>query len=277
MNQTLLLGKGLSEITFCVLDVETTGLNPTLGDRICEIALLKSRNGDTLSTFHTLINPGRPISPAAFAVNHISDDMVKDAPTFEDVASEILVFMQDTVLVGHNAQFDMSFLHAQFKALKRFMPDYPVIDTLTLARRHYRFASNSLGNVAREIGFEPENQHRALGDVLITKGIFDWFLEDFRSRGIDTLDALLKLQGGSTPYPRPYEVAIPHVLEEAIKSRRRLVLKYVSAAAGMSRRLVDPIEINALGDNIYLIGYCHMARERRTFRLDRIIEMRLDE
>lgn len=277
MQSTIFLAQPLSEVIFCVLDVETTGLNPVLGDRICEIALIKTRNSEILDMFHTLVNPERPISPAAYAVNNISDEMVKNAPAFAEVAPHIAAFMQRTVLVGHNAQFDMSFLHAQFTALNQTMANYPVIDTLALARRHYRFPSNSLGNVAREIGFEPENQHRALGDALITKNIFDWFLQDFRSRGIDTLEALLKLQGGSIAYPRQHDVVIPHVLEEALKTRRRLILKYVSAHAGTSQRRVDPIEVNALGDNIYLIGYCHVARDRRTFRLDRIIEMRLED
>lgn len=282
MNQALLtskelLNKDLSEITFCVLDVETTGLNPKLGDRICEIALLKTRNQDTLGTFNTLVNPERPISPAASAINNISDGMVKNAPTFAEIAPEILAFTQDSVLVGHNTQFDMSFLHEQFESLSLPMPEYAVVDTLALARRHYQFASNSLGNVARAIGMEPENQHRALGDVLITKEIFESFLRDFRQRGIDTLHALLQLQGGSVSYPRRHEIVIPHVLEDALKNRRRLALKYVSAVAGISQRRVDPIEVNALGDNVYLVGYCHTARDRRTFRLDRIIEMRLED
>src|SRR5262249_44167342 len=100
MNQALarseeLRRKDFSEITFCVLDVETTGLNPKLGDRICEIALLKTRNTETLATFHTLVNPGRPISPAASAINNISDAMVKDAPSFAAIAPEILAFTQD--------------------------------------------------------------------------------------------------------------------------------------------------------------------------------------
>ena len=167
-----LRSKALSDVTFCVLDVETTGLNPKLGDRICEIALLKCCNGQTLDTFHTLVNPGRAISPAASAINNISDAMVKDAPLFGEIAPHILTFMADTVLVGHNTQFDMSFLHAQFEMLDLPLPAYSVIDTLALARRHFRFASNTLGNVARALGFEPENQHRALGDVLLTKGIF---------------------------------------------------------------------------------------------------------
>ncbi|MBI1747926.1 MAG: WYL domain-containing protein [Acidobacteria bacterium] len=276
MSQATLFSIDLNEITFCILDVETTGLNPALGDRICEIALLKSRNGHALDTYHTLVNPGRPISPSASAVNNISDAMVRNSPSFEDVAGDILSFMADTVLVGHNTQFDMSFLHAQLKALNLALPSYSVLDTLALARRHYKFASNSLGNVARAIGLEPENQHRALGDVLITKRIFDCFLKDFRNRGFATLEALLQLQGGSVAYPRRHDVVIPQILEDALKNRRRLLVKYVSAAASVSQRLIDPIEVNTLGDNLYLIGYCHKARDRRTFRLDRIIEMRAE-
>src|SRR5262245_52270452 len=122
------LTRDLSEVIFCFLDVETTGLDPYLGDRICEIAVLKTQGEQTLDVFHSLINPGRPISPGAYAVNHISADMVKDAPYFSELAQPFLDFIKETVLVGHNARFDMSFLATQLGGLNLPRPQNHVVD-----------------------------------------------------------------------------------------------------------------------------------------------------
>lgn len=200
MERTDFLSKGLPEVVFCFLDVETTGLDPYLGDRICEIALLKTINKEVVGTFHSLVNPARPISPDAYAVNFISDEMVKDAPLFDAIANQVLEFMRGTVLVAHNAPFDLSFLSVQLRLLNLPRPDNWVIDTLRLARKYYRFPGNDLGTIARCLNIKPERRHRALADVQTTKQIFDVFLNDFQTRGVEQLEMLIKLQGGSCSF-----------------------------------------------------------------------------
>jgi DNA polymerase III epsilon subunit family exonuclease len=230
-----------------------------------------------LDVFHSLVNPGRPISPGAYAVNHISADMVKDAPYFSEVAQPFLDFIKDTVLVGHNARFDMSFLATQLGGLNLPRPENHVVDTLNLARRFYRFPGNSLGTVARQLGIKPEDEHRALADVKTTRAVFEVFLKDFQSRGVESLEDLLRLQGNPVSYPRPQEIILPPALEEAIKSKRKISLKYLSSVSEETVRVVDPIKVGVFTDYIYLVAYCHLRKAKRTFRLDRIVEMHLVE
>src|SRR5689334_18316458 len=109
----------ISDLTFVFLDTETTGLSPEFGDRICEIALLKTKNGEILDSYQSLVNPGRLISPGASAVNGITDEMVQGKPYFKDIIEDFLKVVTDSVLVIHNAPFDLSFLSTQFRILRK--------------------------------------------------------------------------------------------------------------------------------------------------------------
>lgn len=264
----------LEEVTFVALDVETTGLNPYLGDRICEIALLKFRERQTLASFNTLINPGRPISPGAQAVNGISDEMVAYAPRFDQVVDQVQELLAEGVILAHNAPFDLSFLAVQLRALGLPPLDNPVVDTLTLAKRCYRFPSNSLESIAIALKVDTSGQHRALGDARMAQEIFGRFLEDFRRWGVKTLGDLLDLQGGLISFPAVREVVLPPEIDEIIRSGKKLLIRYLSTTGQETVRVVEPLEVNAFMDNLYLIAFCHLRQEQRTFRLDRILEMR---
>src|SRR5690242_20196142 len=136
----------LEGVTFAVVDVETTGLSPQTGDRICEIAVVRGRAGLILDSFTTLVNPLRTIGESARRVNGITDNMVYRAPVFADVAGEVAALLKDTVLVAHNAGFDVGFLRNELTPAAGgpdAIPNY-VIDTLQLARACYQFPSNSL-------------------------------------------------------------------------------------------------------------------------------------
>ncbi|MFH0947388.1 MAG: 3'-5' exonuclease [Elusimicrobiota bacterium] len=197
----------LKDVLFTIVDVETTGLNSHLGDRICEIAVLRTQNGKEVGSFSSLINPKKPISSGASEVNGITDDMVENSPTFDAIIDKILPLLKDSCIVCHNAPFDLSFISTQMKNLRLQCLKNPVVDTLFLARRYFGFPSNALGNIARHLNISPshctqeQSEHRAMGDVLITRKIFDYFIKDLKKRkDIKTLEDLLKLQGGSIKF-----------------------------------------------------------------------------
>lgn len=263
----------LDDVTFTIVDVETTGLNPHFGDRVCEIALLRCRAGQELDRFVTLVNPGRPISPGAFAVNGIRDEEVVDAPVFADVASTVLEMLGETVLVAHNAPFDLAFLASELQMCGLTLPDNEVIDTLALARRCYSFYSNSLQNVARFLGIEVCGQHRALADVITTKQVLQRFLVDLAERGVCTLAGLAEAQGGHVPVPGLEAVTLPIEIKEAFSRQGRVELRYLSASGQETRRVVSPLAVTEYAGYVYLVAFCHLRKEQRTFRLDRIIEM----
>lgn len=263
----------ISDTTFCFLDVETTGLRPHFGDRICEIALLKWRENETLDAFSTLVNPERPIPPGACAVHGITDEMVREAPKFGEIAEEVIGFIGDSVIVAHNAPFDMSFLAFQLAELKLPQLQNPVLCTLRLARSRFSFRSYSLASIAYELGVEMRGWHRAMVDVETTKEIFRLFLRRFREEGIIRLGELLELQG-DIPLPRPDALILPPAVEEAVRSGRPLQIRYLSFLGRETVRIIEPLEVVCYRGYIYLIAFCRMCGGRRTFRFDRILEMR---
>lgn len=263
-----------AEVYFAFLDVETTGLDPNSGDKICEIAVIKTIAGQIADEFVTLINPGRNIPERAVSIHGITQAMVNRAPLFRDIADDLLEFLTDTVIVAHNARFDLEFLRSELRNSNLSLPENNVIDTLAIARRYYTFPSNSLGDIARYIGLPMDKQHRALADVTTTKDIFEYFLKDLDRRGIrlKRLKDILKLQGKSVELKTSNELVLPTEIEQALREKTKLEIKYLSAyKEETSTRVIEPFDVSASKTNTYIHAYCHLRKERCTFRLDRIL------
>jgi DNA polymerase-3 subunit epsilon len=264
----------LSDVQFVILDTETTGLSPFTGDRICEIALVRTCRGRVLDTFDSLINPLVPISPAAEAVHGISDYMLEDAYLFREVADRVIELLSGAVMVAHNARFDMGFLSAQLTLLGLSFPDIPVIDTLALARRNFDFARNTLESVAENLGVKHEKAHRAMADVAITRAVFEKMVESLGGWDTLTLAGLLELQGGAAFRQAELDVVLPPEIEDAIHNQKDLEIRYVSSQGRMTERVIRPLEIIAAADSVMMVAFCYMRNAKRTFRIDRIIDMK---
>ena len=268
----------LRKTPFAVLDVETTGLSPAYGHRVCEVACLRVCDGAELDRLESLVDPQRPISPGAFYVNRITPEMLRGQPTFDAVAGRLLNVMEGAVLVGHNAPFDLGFLASELEIAQRPPLDCPIVDTLSLVRRAYRFASNSLPAVAVALGVERSPAHRAMADVWATFQVLERLRHDLECRsGITTLGQLIEFQGGPIPYPSSRAVPLPPTIAEALETGGRVRMRYVDARGRDTDRIVRPLRVNAQGNNLYLIAHCYQRGELRTFRLDRVVEMTLEE
>jgi DNA polymerase III subunit epsilon len=250
------------------LDVETTGLSPDNGDRVCEIAIMRCQ-GKKTTRWQSLINPCRAMSPGAAAVNGITDDMVKDAPKFSEVAEKVLKMLDNAILVCHNVSFDSGFLRAECNRCGMKLPYLPAIDTLRVARRFFRFPSNSLGNIAASLSIAVEGQHRAMADVSTMHQIFNHFWTELKAQGVVTdMEEMCRLhiddlrQRGAIP-------SLPPFLEEAIRSRKSVNLYYLSRFGRQTKRIVRPLKIV----HPFLEAYCTLRREKRTFRIDRIMKV----
>jgi len=269
------LDQPLHATTFALFDVETTGLNPTYGHRVCEVACLCVRDGAECARFESMVDP---ISVGAFYVTQITPDMLAGAPTFDAVAPSLLELMHDTVLVAHNAPFDLGFLAAELEIARFPPPEGPVVDTLTLSRRAYSFASNSLPAVARALEVETGPAHRAMGDVWTTWHVLERILWDLDRRWqVTTLGRLLAFQGGPVPYPHPDALPLPPTIAEALDSHKPVRMHYVDAGGRATHRSVRPLRVTARRGYLYLIAHCYRAGEIRTFRLDRVVEMAIDD
>jgi DNA polymerase III subunit epsilon len=187
------LGTPLFATTFVVLDLETTGLRPGR-DRITEIGAVKVRGGEVLGELRTFVHPGRPIPPAITAVTGITDAMVRDAPGIEVLLPTLLAFLDDAVLVAHNARFDVAFLRAAAEAHGgRLEP--VVVDTAQLARRLVRDEVRDcrLATLAAHFRSPIRPDHRALTDARATVHVLHGLLERAGTLGATTLEDLRDL------------------------------------------------------------------------------------
>jgi DNA polymerase-3 subunit epsilon len=268
----------LINTTFAVFDVETTGLSPAYGHRVCEVAVLRLRDGEEQGRFESLVDPGRPISAGAFRVNRITAEMLVGSPSFDGVAETLLALMEDAVLVAHNAPFDLGFLAAELEIARLPPPEGPVVDSLSLVRRAHNFPRNSLSAVARALGVEAGPAHRAMGDVWTTYRIVEQILWELDRRwGVTTLGQLITFQGGPVPYPHSRALPLPPDIADALESRGRVRMRYVDARGQETERAVRPLRVTERRGRLYLLAHCYRAEALRTFRLDRVAEMVLED
>ncbi len=174
------------DTTYCVLDLETTGFSPKL-EKITEIGIMKIQNGKVIDSFSCFVNPEKPIPPRVVEVTNITDDMVRDAETIQQVFPKMLKFIGDSVLVAHNAEFDIGFLRHYAKELG-YDFDFTYLDTLTLAQDLFpEFKTYKLGRIAKNLGIKVDVAHRALDDVDTTVKVFNIMLQMLKDRGAEKL------------------------------------------------------------------------------------------
>ena len=175
------------DTTYCVLDLETTGFSAKT-EKITEVGIMKVKNGEVIDEFSCFVNPEKHIPERVTEVTNITDEMVKDAKTIEQVFPEILDFIEDSVLVAHNAPFDMGFLKQNAKILG-YEFDYTYIDTLSLAKDLFPdYKKYKLGKIAENLGIKVEVAHRALDDVDTTVKVFRVMLDMLKERGAKKVD-----------------------------------------------------------------------------------------
>ncbi|MGN9164070.1 PolC-type DNA polymerase III [Tissierellaceae bacterium HCP3S3_D8] len=168
---------------FVVFDIETTGLS-AINDAITEIGAVKLVDGEVTDTYSQLINPGRPIPEFITNLTGITDEMVSDKPDISQVIGSFGEFIRGSVLVAHNATFDVGFIRENMKRYSMNL-DNPVLDTLELTRAVFPDLKNhKLDNIAKHLGVSLENHHRAVDDAEATKDIFIKILSLLDEKGI---------------------------------------------------------------------------------------------
>ena len=179
----------LIELAYTVFDTETTGLNPSQGDEIIQIGAARIVNSKLLrqESFEQLVDPRRSIPPATIPIHGIQPEMVRGQPTIDQVLPAFHAFAQDTVLVAHNAAFDMRFLQLKEKQTGLVF-DHPVLDTLLLsALVHPNQDSHRLEALAERFNVTIVGRHTALGDALVTAEVFLKLIPLLAEKGIHTL------------------------------------------------------------------------------------------
>ena len=184
-------GAPLRDVRFAVVDVETTGRGPWVGNRMIEIAVVEVQGGAIVDEYETLLNPGQGIPGAITALTGITSDMVAQAPWFEHVADEVYGRLEGRVFVAHNATFDWSFVSSELVAAVGDAPEMPRLCTVRMARRLVsRLRHRNLDELSRWFGIDIHARHRAYGDALATARVFLRLLDEASGRGIDDLSTL---------------------------------------------------------------------------------------
>ena len=180
--------------TYCVLDLETTGLSAKT-EKITEIGIMKIQNGEVVDEFCEFVNPEKPIPKRVQEVTNITDEMVANSPTIDVLFPKVLDFIKDSVLVAHNASFDIGFLKNVAKNLG-YKFDYTYVDTLPIARKLYpELKKHKLGKIAEHLKIKVEVAHRALDDVDTTVKILKEMMKTLKERGAKkVLDIALKCE-----------------------------------------------------------------------------------
>lgn len=188
-------GKLLNEYTedYVVFDLETTGVSP-YNDEVIEISAVKARKGKVVEEFSELVNPKRTIPFAASRVNNITDDMVSDAPFFDEVLRHFLEFVGEDVLVGHNIQsFDMKFIYRDCERYFHQLITNDYVDTLILAKRCFpEWRHRRLGDLADYYGISTRGAHRALADCRMNQRVFELLGKEMNTEKKKTLDSNVK-------------------------------------------------------------------------------------
>ncbi|HEV3472356.1 MAG TPA: DEDD exonuclease domain-containing protein [Actinomycetota bacterium] len=188
------LGTPLSEVTFCVVDLETTGGSP-LAAEITEVGACKVQRGEVVGTFQTLVRPSAPVPAFIRLLTGISDELLADAPPVETVLPSFLEFARNTVLVAHNARFDVGFLNAALRHTGRDRLDNKVVDTANLARKilNGEVPNNRLATLAAYLRCAHQPRHRAFPDVLATIDVLHHLIERVAGYGVTTLEDLVAM------------------------------------------------------------------------------------
>ena len=187
------LGRLLRDVTFCVVDLETTGGSAAAGSMITEVGAVKVRGGEVLGEFQTLVNPHQAIPPFIAVLTGITDSMVAGSPRIEQVLPQFLEFARGCVLVAHNAPFDVGFLRHFAEQQGRPWPAFEVLDTAKLARRVITRddAPNcKLSSLAVLFGSTTTPNHRALSDARATVDVLHGLMERLGNLGVHTLEEL---------------------------------------------------------------------------------------
>ncbi|EFQ83422.1 GIY-YIG catalytic domain protein [Aeromicrobium marinum DSM 15272] len=237
------LGRLLVDVTFCVVDLETTGGSPQKGSRITEIGAVLVRGGEVLGEFQTLVNPDESIPAFITVLTGITDQMVVQAPRIAEALPSFLEFARGSVLVAHNAPFDTGFLRHAAAELQIPWPRFEVLDTALLARRVLlagEVRNCKLGTLAAHVGATTTPNHRALSDARATVDVLHHLFERLGPLGVHSLEEARAYTSTVTPAQRRKRHLADKVPNAAgvylFRDRADDVL-YVGTSADLRRRV----------------------------------------
>jgi DNA polymerase-3 subunit epsilon len=211
------LGRHLADVTFCVVDLETTGGSAAKGSKITEIGAVKVRGGEVLGEFQSLVNPDEAIPAFITVLTGITNQMVITAPRIAQVLPSFLEFARGSVLVAHNAPFDVGFLKHYSRLLDIPWPGFETLDTAVLARRvlsREEVPNCKLSTLAATFRATTTPNHRALSDARATVDVLHGLFERLGPLGVTTLEEVSTYTSKVKPEQRRKRHLAEHLPEK---------------------------------------------------------------
>ncbi len=267
----------IREAEFVVFDIETTGLNPQKGDRICEIGAVRIKDSEITDSFETLVNPQRDIPSQVTRIHGITSKDVISAPCFEDAAPKFLSFIKDSCLLAYNIKFDLGFFNYQLKSAGMGKISLPFVDILALCRRLIPHLSRfNLSSVAGYLGVQAENTHRGYADAYTAAQVFIELLPFLEEKSVYDLEGLFPSSGKNKEEDYKADTSRIKLIRKAVSSKLKVRIKYYSQYKNeVAEYDVFPLKMDRWKGNDILVGRCLLKGEERSFNLTRILDIKI--
>ena len=267
------LTRNVEDFNLVILDLETTGLDVLTGDSICEIGAFKVKGRKIIDKFHSLVNPNRSMPAQAYDVHKISEEELKDAPYFEDIADEVVSFLGESIICAYNIKFDIGFINNHLKKSNRPSLELPAIDIFSMARDALKIPRYNLEAAAKSFDIDcSQGLHRALEDASIAYQVLIKLFDIFKEKGVEKLGEFVSLYGLNNEIFKLKEEKKTLLLSAAIEKRATLGIKYFSSANTLVEEEVLPLRIVEEDKYPYLL--CQdKNKDSSSIKLSRILEV----
>jgi len=247
----------LSDVVFCALDLETTGVNPAF-NRIIEIGMIRFTLDTEFSVFNRLVNPGTGIPEQATFIHGITDEMVKDADTIDTMLDDVTEFLSDSFLVIQNPGFDLSFLDCSYRISGKSTPDLQSFDTVRMSQASFPDLTNHKLNTLCSYLKIDLKHHRALSDAYGCMEVFRSIIKKNDPLAKWRIRDLMDFHG---------DLVKPSITLTSVKGQkivRGLVIgkvaqiKYADSEGTVTVRKITPKEVIKYGKNQYVLAHCYL-------------------
>jgi DNA polymerase III epsilon subunit family exonuclease len=247
---------------------------------VIELGIVRIENGRKIQEYQQLFDPNRRVGPGITALTGITQQMVDGQLRFIDQLDQITPLLSNAIILGHNVRFDLSFINKEYRRCGKELPvvlgrGVHVLDTVRIARRRFGRGGNGLASLAHRLGVPQVTAHRALADAQTTHLVFEQLMAPVKGWSTCLCDALLHQGGPMGLLPASArEPILPLELEEALEQRRPVLMDYLDGRQKRTQRVVQPLEIRRRGEEMILIAHCQLRDDQRTFKVDRIVELK---
>lgn len=271
-------GQSIDSIPVVALDLETTGGSP-VHSRIVEVAALRFAGGELRERFEELVDPLIPIPPEVSAIHGITDGMVRGRRRIEEVLPDLWEFIDGAVLLAHHAPFDFGFLAYEKSKEGQDPPPNPILDSCRLPRRVFPgLTSYALSSLCVHFGIARQREHRAGDDAGACYEVYRRCVDRLGKEApgarwenlLERHGPPLRFADFYAPWP---DVPALRTLRRALRRSRPLRILYASSTGFESERWITPLAIGQYRGTVQVEAFCHAMQARRTFRLDRMLEV----